>query len=237
MLAGISPDYYLRLEQGRDHHPSSQVLDALARALQLDAEAAAYLHTLSQPQRPTDDSGETEQAPASLVQLMTSWTNTAALVHGRYIDVLAANALCTALSPVLAPGVNLVRAVFLDPEVRRLVADWEASALRTVARLRALMGRNIEDPRLADLVSDLSARSASFRRIWALHDIKVAARPLVTFNHPVVGPIELRAETLAIIGAEGQRLIIYHADPGTASERALIRLARKMASGEPDQYT
>lgn len=236
MLAGISPDYYLRLEQGRDHHPSPQVLDALARALQLDAEAAAYLHTLTQPQKPSGDSEATEQAPASLVQLIASWTNAAALVHGRYLDVLAANALSTALSPVLAPGVNLVRAVFLDPEVRRLVGDWEASALRTVARLRALMGPKIEDARLADLVSDLSARSASFRRLWALHDIKVAARPFVTFNHPVVGSIDLRAETLAIIGAEGQRLIIYHADPGTASERALIRLAR-MAAGEPDQHT
>jgi transcriptional regulator with XRE-family HTH domain len=233
MLAGISPDYYLRLEQGRDRHPSSEVLDALARALRLDADSAAYLHTLSQLHRLRSDSEETQQAPASLVQLIASWTNAAAVVHGRYIDVLAANALSTALLPVFTPGINLVRAVFLDPDVRRSLGDWEASALRIVARLRALMGPNIEDPRLADLVSDLSARSASFRRLWALHDIKLAARSFTTFNHPTVGSLDLRAETLAIIGTAGQHLVIFHADPGTASERALNRLART-AAGQPD---
>ena len=108
MLAGISPDYYLRLEQGRDHHPSAQVLDALARALQLDEHATAHLHALSQPPAGRSRPDAPERAPASVERLIALWTNTPAYVQGRHLDVLAANALASALSPVFAPGVNIV---------------------------------------------------------------------------------------------------------------------------------
>jgi transcriptional regulator with XRE-family HTH domain len=231
-LAGISSDYYLRLEQGRDQHPSPQVIDAVARALQLDEDAAAHLHVLAQPDAAARRSGQAEHASASIEQLIASWPNTPAFVQNRHMDILAANSLASALSPVLSAGVNLVRATFLDPEVRRLTGDWDSVAYSAVSRLRALAGPDIDDPRLAELVGELSVRSDWFRRLWARHDIEVAAVPVRTFHHPLVGSLELYTEWLAITGAEGQLLVVYHAAPGSPSEQALTRLAGMVAAGD-----
>ena len=231
MLAGISSDYYLRLEQGRDNHPSIEVIDAIARALRLDADATAYLHSLSRPSaRPRPQ--EPEVAPDSIVGLIDSWPRTPAFVHGPYLDVLAANALATALSPAFRPGVNLVRATFLDPDIRTLFGDWPDIALRSVARLRALAGPEVDDPRLAELVGELSVRSDAFRQLWARHDVEAAGVPGYTLNHPVVGMFEVRVERLAIVGADGQILVFHHADPGSPSETALIRLADRTSPTE-----
>ena len=223
-LAGISPDYYLRLEQGRDHRPSQQVIEALARALRLDEHATTYLHSISQPsarRRPE----ERERAPGSIERLIASWTNTPAFVHGRYLDVLAANALASALSPIFTTGVNLVQAVFLEPDVRTLWRDWPALAEAVVARLRVLVGGDLDDPRLGELVAELSVRSEEFQRLWARQDIQVPTSRPTTFDHPLVGTLELQPERLAILGAEGQLLIVCHAEPGSPSEQALLRLA------------
>ena len=127
MLAGISSNYYQRLEQGRSHRPSAQVIDALARALQLEEGAAAHLHAISGTTSARHRPQERERVPASIEQLMASWPGTPAFVQNRYMDVLAANALAYALSPSLAPGVNLVRSAFLDPEVRARLRDWDRS--------------------------------------------------------------------------------------------------------------
>lgn len=224
-LAGISADYYLRLEQGRDQHPSPQVIDAVARALQLDEDATAYLHVLAQPDAAAHRASQLERALPSIAQLIASWPGTPAFVQNRHMDVLAANALASALSPVFSAGVNLVRATFLDPEVRRLSGDWDSAARTAVARLRALAGPDIKDPRLVDLVGELSVRSDRFRRLWARHDIEVTAVPARTIHHPLVGSLELQAEWLAITSAEGQLLVVYHAAPGSPSEQALTRLA------------
>lgn len=230
-LAGISSDYYLRLEQGRDHHPSAQVIEALARALRLDEHATTYLHSLSQPTAVRRHLGEPERAPASIERLIASWTNTPAWVHGRYLDTLAANALASALSPIFSTGVNQLRAVFLDAGARTLWRDWAALAEAVVARLRVLTGGDLEDTRLGELVAELSARSDEFRRLWARQDIQVpTARPTI-FDHPLVGTLELQPERLAILGTEGQLLIVCHAEPGSPSERALLRLARIAAGG------
>jgi transcriptional regulator with XRE-family HTH domain len=227
MLAGISADYYLRLEQGRDRRPSAEVIDALARALQLDERATAHLHAISDPTVARRRPEEHEHAPPSIEQLIASWADIPAFVQGRHMDVLAANAMASALSPVLTPGVNLVRATFLDPEVRRLFRDWEPVARGAVARLRGLVGPDGDDPRLAEIVDELSASSDHFRRLWARHDVEPATVPTRTIDHPLVGPIELRTETLAIIASDGQLLIVYHADPGSPSERALSRLSAR----------
>jgi len=221
MLAGISSDYYLRLEQGRDHHPSAQVIEALARALQLDEASTAHLRALAQPPATRRHSEEPEETPASVEQLIALWGNTPAYVQGRHLDVLVANALCSALSPVFNPGVNLVRAVFLDPELRESVHDWEGLAHAAAARLRALVGPHVDDPRLVELVGELSVRSDEFRRLWARHDVDVAAPSVFGYNHPLVGPLVLRPERFAIIGTDGQVLVVHHAEPGSDSERAL----------------
>jgi hypothetical protein len=176
-------------------------------------------------QRAAIGAGQLERALPSIAQLIASWPNTPAFVQNRHMDVLAANALASALSPVFSPGVNLVRATFLDPEVRRLSGDWDSAARTAVGRLRALAGPDVEDPRLVELVGELSVRSDRFRRLWARHDIEVTAVPARTIHHPIVGSLELQAEWLAITSAEGQFLVVYHAAPGSPSEQALTRLA------------
>lgn len=226
MLAGISADYYLRLEQGRERHPSDEVLAALARALQLDDEATAYLHQLAHPaalRRRTPR--RVEHVQTGIQQLVASWALTPALVHGRLMDVLTANALATALSPIYTPGVNLIRAVFLDPSVRELYEDdWGRIAAGTVASLRALVGPD-DDPGLTQLVGELSVRSEPFRRLWARHDVRARKSGTTVFMHPRVGRLALQFEKLSIADTDGQVLVIYHAKPGSASAQALARLA------------
>jgi transcriptional regulator with XRE-family HTH domain len=172
-LAGVSADYYVRLEQGRERHPSEQVLDALARALQLDDEATAHLHELARPApRRRRSAGRPERIRPELVRLMEAWSHTPAIVIGRHMDVLAANPLATVLHGRFTRGTNLVRGVFLDPASRELYPEWEAVARETVAALRAAVGPDVDDPRLTDLVGELSLKSEEFRKLWARHDVR-----------------------------------------------------------------
>ena len=232
MLAGVSADYYVRLEQGRDQHPSAQVLDALARALQLDDYATAHLHRLSAPPvRRRRRSPRPEKVPASILRLIASWNETPAYVYGRYMDVLAANPLATAVAPYYAPGQNLVRAAFFDPRVRDMYGDWEWVTESTVAGLRALVGPDVDDPRLNELVGELSVRSERFRQLWARHDARPKRSGTSLLDHPQVGPLELSYEKLPIPDTNCQTLVIYHTEPGTPSAQALTLLATT-AAGE-----
>ncbi|WP_410813214.1 helix-turn-helix domain-containing protein [Micromonospora sp. 067-2] len=247
LLAGISADYYLRLEQGRDQHPSAQVLDALAAALQLDAAAAAHLHELARPAPRRRPPRRPERVPIGLAQLVESWTETPAFVHGRHMDVLFANPLATALSPIYTAGVNLVRAIFLDPAVPALFPDWDAVAASTVAGLRPLIGADVDDPKLAELVGELSVRSGRFRQLWARHDVRPrTGGGLRTLDHPQVGGLELRYEKLLVTGT-GQSLVIYHAEPASPSAQSLRLLATlavhergtavREGGGGPERYS
>jgi transcriptional regulator with XRE-family HTH domain len=219
MLAGISTEYYTRLEQGRDQHPSPQVLDALARALGLDEDGTAHLHRLATSKRRVRRG---ERVHPSLQQLLDAWTQTPAYVGGRHMDVLAANALATALSPVFQPGRNIVHAAFLDREFAALNDDHAAGLSRIVAALRAHAGPDVEDPALIELVGELSVRSEAFRRLWARHDVRpLTPRGVHRFHHPQVGPLTLSVEKFYVAGADGQVLAVYHAEPGSDSERAL----------------
>ncbi|MFJ8721287.1 helix-turn-helix domain-containing protein [Streptomyces sp. NPDC093269] len=234
-LAGISAEYYLRLEQGRDHHPSAQVLDALARALGLGAEATAYLHQLATPvPRGRPGRRRPERVPAGTRRLVLSLTGVPALVLGRYQDVLVANDLATALSSAHRPGENALRSAFLDPEVRALYGDdWARIAAGTVASVRALAGPESRDAHLAQLVGELSVRSEEFRRLWARHDVAPRASGSSVLHHPQVGPMELSYEKLAVTGTEGQVLVLFHADPGTESARSLALLVHLTADATP----
>ena len=228
LLAGVSTDYYVRLEQGRDRNPSPQVLDALARALQLDEEATAHLHTLAGPERRVRRSGqEPERVPPSIRQLIAGWHDTPAFVQGRRLDVLAANPLAMALSPHLTPGVNQLRAAFLDPAVRTLYGDdWASFVHSAIAGVRALLGPDIDDPLLDELVGELSVRSDHFRTLWARHDIRARTSGGTRhMHHPQVGELNLHYEILQIGGTDGQTLIVYHADPGSPTAQALALLA------------
>ena len=229
VLAGVSSDYYLRLEQGRDIHPSAQVVDALARALQLDSEATAHLHVLASRRV---DGGSTELPPAAaehVERLIATWSHTPAFIHDRFMYVLAANALITAIAPVVRPGANLIRATFLDPEIRRGLHDWDSVAAINVARLRFMAGADLEGPRLVELIDEVSAGSPEFRELWARHDVAVTEPRHYAFDHPVVGRLELHTALLAVVGAEGQFLVAHCAEPESASAQALGRLAEMVA--------
>ncbi|MGW7002991.1 helix-turn-helix domain-containing protein [Streptomyces sp. NPDC054933] len=227
LLAGISADYYLRLEQGRDRHPSAQVLDALARALRLDEDASAHLHRLAVPDRPRRRSRprRPERVPEGIRQLIMTWPHTPAFVQGRLLDVLAANPLAQALSPLFAPGTNMLRALFLDPASGAAHGRWEASTEGSVAALRALVGPDVDDPPLVELVGELSVRSERFRRLWARHDVRPKRSGTSTITNPQVGPLELRHEKLPIPDTDRQMLVVYHAEPGTPTAERLALLA------------
>ncbi|GAA1625559.1 helix-turn-helix transcriptional regulator [Nonomuraea maheshkhaliensis] len=226
--AGVSTDYYVRLEQGRERHPSAQVIDALARALELEEDAAAHLHELARhpdgrraPGGRGGQKGGPEQVSLRLLRMMDAWTHTPAVVLGRRMTVLAANMLGEALFAGHAHSGDLVRLVFLDPDARTFYPDWDRVALNTVAGLRQSIGTDYDDPALVGLVGELSLRSREFRELWARHDIRQKTHETKRFRHPLVGELTLHYESLTVNSAPGQQLVVYQADPGSASEEAL----------------
>lgn len=225
MLAGVSADYYLRLEQGRDRNPSAQVLGSLARVLLLDDDATAYLKRLGAGRpRPPRRRPRKETVPERVAQLVATLPYPA-LVEGRYFDVLAANALATAVSPRLVAGANRLRDMFLDPAERALYPDWEATTVALVAGFRHSVGVDTDDVRFIELVGELSLASPRFARLWARHDIRVCEATSKRIDHPQVGDLRLHRERLGLGGTGGQRLVIYHPVPGSDSAGKLALLA------------
>jgi hypothetical protein len=224
-LAGISVDYYVRLEQGRDHHPSEQVLESIGRALGLDDDAQAYLHALGRPAPPRRRARRSERVSASILELIDGWPTTAAYVQGRHLDNLAANGLAIALSPFHAPGVNALRATFLQPAARQFYRDWEGVTADVVPYLRSIAGADIDDPHLTRLVGELSLHSERFRILWARHDVKYKTSGTTQLIHPQVGALELHYEKLVLPGPGGHMLVTYHASPGSESFEKLSLLA------------
>ncbi|MFG1708095.1 helix-turn-helix domain-containing protein [Nonomuraea sp. M3C6] len=225
MLAGISADYYLRLEQGRDRNPSVQVLESLARVLQLDDDATAYLLRLGadKPRRHRRRPRK-ETVPAGIAKLVATLP-LPAYVEGRYFDVLAANALATALSPRLVAGANRLRDLFLDPAEQALYPDWENAAPGMVAGFRESVGTDTDDARFIELVGELSLASPRFSRLWARHDVIACEGAPKHFDHPQLGDLQLHRERLGIGGTAGQTLVIYHPDLGTDNADKLALLA------------
>jgi transcriptional regulator with XRE-family HTH domain len=237
MLAGISSDYYLRLEQGRDRNPSAQVLEALADVLRLDADARNYLLSLAQPAPHARPRSRQEKAPESIVELIDGWPNNPAYVQNKYTDVLAVNALCAALSPNYRVGVNLLTAVLLDPRERDLRRDWDDLSEEGVAVLRSELGPNVDDPRLKELVGDLSVRSERFRQLWARHEVRPRRGRLSQLTHPEVGELELRSDKLTIGGTDNVTLVVFHAIPGSRDAESLALLGSLIAAPEPSDET
>lgn len=223
MLAGISADYYLRLEQGRDRNPSVQVLESLARVLRLDDAATAYLLSLAaaEPRR-RRRRPRRESVPPGVAQLVTTLP-LPAYVEGRYLDVLAANALATALSPRLVPGANRLRDAFLDPAEQALYPEWESAGAGMVAGFRASVGTDTDDPRFIELVGELSLASPRFSRLWARHDVNACEGEPKRIDHPQLGVLRLNRERLGVGG--GRTLVIYHPDPGSDDAEKLTLLA------------
>ncbi|WP_250037514.1 helix-turn-helix transcriptional regulator [Paractinoplanes maris] len=224
MLAGISADYYLRLERGRDRHPSAQVLESLARVLRLDDDTRDHLLGLASERPRRARPRRREIVPPSTAALVTMLP-LPAFVEGRYMDVLVANALATALSPRLVAGNNRLRDVLLDPGEQALIPGWQQGAATMVAHLREAAGPDTDDPRLVELVGELSVASPLFRRLWARHDVRHRGGAAVPFDHPVVGPMTLHREKLQVSDTVGMMLVIYHPEPATADADKLSLLA------------
>jgi transcriptional regulator with XRE-family HTH domain len=223
LLAGISTEYYIRLEQGHGHHPSTAVLDGLARALQLDKDAREYLHRLAALNSSRiDDESPVESVSPSVVDLIESWPLTAAYVQGRSLKILAANRLATRLWDGFTPGSCPLRSTFVDPAARSFFRDWEAATAVMVPFLRAEIGSRANDPDMAELVSDLLEGSDRFRTLWQRQDVKHAKSGLLEFQHPL-GPLDLYYERLHL--TDSLDIVTYHAEPGSHSHELLETLA------------
>jgi transcriptional regulator with XRE-family HTH domain len=228
-LAGMSVDYYIRLEQARGPHPSAQILAALARALMLTADERDYLFRLAGENPPAVARPVREISPG-IRNLLDSMPDTPAYVVDAKYDVLAWNRLATYfigdLSGFPASDRNMIRWMFRLPATGTAWSDEETVrfARATVADLRAAHGRYPADRGMRDLVTELLALSPGFAEMWGAHDVE-SRRPLIKrFVHPLAGPLEFECQLLHI-GATGQRLIVYCAEPGSATQAAFRRLA------------
>src|SRR4051812_3042914 len=230
-LAGLSVDYYNRLERGNLGGASDSVLDALADALALDEAERAHLFDLARASQPAARSGR--RSPAQKVRPSVQWmldtmTGSAALAENARLDALGANRLGRALYPALftagrQPG-NWARYIFLDPQARSFYADWDRAARESVALLRTEAGRQPHDRELSDLVGELATKSHEFRGLWAAHNVRLHTKGVKRFNHPVVGELELSFNRLEVL-ADGLTIVAYTAEPGSASAEKLGLLA------------
>jgi transcriptional regulator with XRE-family HTH domain len=233
MLAGISAEYYLRLERGRDKNPSAQILDVLARALQLDVKARKYLHQLASPTSRWDHSAL--EAVVEALDELIEQLPFPAVVASRYQDVLAANPLARELSPGFTPGQNFLYWRLLDPAARQLYVDWDEATDIAVSGLRELAGTYPDDARMRALIAELSAASVRFRELWARADVGYRWG-ICHMRHPQVGDLYLYRNQLNVPHvphADGQHLLMYRAEPGSDSARALeeLRSLSAVASG------
>ena len=221
-LAGISSEYYLRLEQGRDKNPSAQILDAIARALQLDIKGTEYLHQLASPPGARREQLDLETTADGTDELIDQFSMPA-IVVSRCQDVLAANPIARALSPGFTPGTNFLRWRLFEPAAREFFVDWDEVTDVAVSGLREAAGSDPDDPRLRALVDELSRTSARFRELWARAE--VGYRPgVIHMRHPDVGDLYLHRNRFNIPHSGGQHMLTYRAEPGSESASALEAL-------------
>ncbi|MGE7433107.1 helix-turn-helix domain-containing protein [Kitasatospora sp. NPDC001175] len=228
-VAGVSVDYYVRLEQGRTEHVSQAVLDAVARALRLDPDERLHLGNLARPHRPDGVPRPPQRVLPGLQRLLDSMADVPAYVVGLGTRVLAWNRLAAALITdfgALQPDRReLARLVFLDEAARELYEDWEGKARDVVAYLRLDAGRHPGDAGLSALIGELSIGSRDFARLWAGQEVRDKTRGGYVFRHPAAGRLELAYETLRLPDDPDQALIAYTVEPDSPSRAALLLLA------------
>jgi len=244
MLAGVSVDYYTRLERGNLRGVSESVLDALARGLRLDEAERAHLFDLARAAGPTT-ARPRRRSPhdvrPSVQRILDAMTGAPAFAQNGRLDVLAANRFgCALYSEMFADPArpaNLARFVFSNPRSLDFFADWDRAANDTVAILRSEAGRDPYDRGLSDLVGELSTRSEEFRIRWAAHNVRIHRAGVKHVRHPVVGDLELTFEMMELSADPGLSILTYSAEPGTRSEEALGLLASWAATIEQEERT
>ncbi|MFD4955614.1 helix-turn-helix transcriptional regulator [Streptomyces sp. NPDC058451] len=246
LLAGVSIDYYVRLERGRLAGASEEVLDAVCRALRLDEAERAHLHDLAaaQRRRPPRRAARRskEPVPASLRRVLDSMTGSPAFIRNGRLDILAVNPLGRALyAPLFTNAasrpVNIARFQFLDSTSRSFFPDWAASVNTTVSLLRTEAGRAPGDAELTGLIGELVTRSDEFRTAWAKHNVRLHHTGRKSFRHPAVGEITLDFDAMEMPAHPGLTLTAYSAEPGTPEHDALCLLASWAATTQeqPDR--
>lgn len=241
VLLGVSVPYYTRLERGDMSGVSESVLEALARALQLDEAERAHLFDLARAAQPLASPRRgrptRQKVRPSVQHILDAMTSAAAFVRNDRLDILAGNQLGYALysemfvSPVRP--VNTARFVFLDPRARDFYLDWECAASDVVAVLRSAAGRDPYDRELSDLVGELSTQSEAFRTRWATHNVRFHITGTKHLRHPVVGELTLNFERLELAADSGLTILTYTAEPGSRNEEALQLLGSWAATPEP----
>jgi transcriptional regulator with XRE-family HTH domain len=247
-LAGVSVEYYAKLERGALGGVSAGVLDAISRALQLDDAERRHLFLMAQTadgttaaMRPRRRSPAQWAAQPSLQWVLDSITTGPAIVGNNRSDLLAANHLGRALyadvyaDPTRQP--NLARFAFLDSAAHRLYPDWEHMADITVANLRTAAGQDPHDKALHDLVGELSTRSEEFRRRWGAHNVRTHAGGTKHYHHHIVGDLDLAYETMDLRSEPGLSMTIYTAEPASPTAQALALLASWAATHEDTPAT
>jgi transcriptional regulator with XRE-family HTH domain len=224
-LAGVSVDYYVRLERGRNLNTSEGVLNAVARALCLNDTERSHLFALARPARTRHRPIPPQRVRPGLYRVLETLTDTPAMITGRRLDVLATNhaarALLTDFEALPRRERNMARFLFLDAAARELYIDWERAARDAVATLHLYAGSHPQDSQLAELIGDLSLRDADFRRWWADHDVVRRTHGIKRYHHPLVGDLILGYEAFTTADDPDQRLGLHTAEPGSASETAL----------------
>ena len=241
VLAGVSVPYYTRLERGDMSGVSESVLEALARALELDDAERAHLFDLARAAQPTPMPRRRRQAKQR-VRPEVQWTldaitSAAAFVSNERLDILAANQLGQALFSELyatpARPVNTARFVFLDPRAEAFFGDWDRVANEAAAILRSAAGRDPYNRDLSDLVGELATQSEAFRIRWAAHNVRFHNTGVKHFNHPVVGELQLSYNRLDLAADPGLTIFTYTAEPGSRSDEALKLLGSWAATVDP----
>jgi transcriptional regulator with XRE-family HTH domain len=232
LLAGISAEYYVRLERGNVRGVSEDVLEGIVRALQLDEAERDHLFHLA---RAAGTAGPSRRRPSQervrpvVQRILDSIVGAPAFVRNDRLDVLAANQLGEAFYAPLYDDplrpVNSARFVFLNPRATDFFTDWDTIANDAVGILRAEAGRDPHDRRLSDLIGELSTRSQDFRVRWAAHDVKLHRTGVKRFRHPEVGDLTLDFESLELPGDAGQKLLVYSAEPASPTRERLDLLA------------
>jgi transcriptional regulator with XRE-family HTH domain len=233
MLAGMSSDYYVRLEQGRESSPSPQVVDAVARALRLDAAATEHLWRLVQPAESRTSRAQDITVSPQLLQLMDGWSASPAFTLGPALDILAGNSMAAALHEGFRTPDNLACMVFMDPAGREFYQEWDRAAHSCVAEIRAAYGHDPDNARIAEVVADLSAHSPEFAELWGRHDVKPKTREGKHLRHPYVGDLHILFSAFTVNGAPHQQLVVYQAEPGTPTARAFERLRARADDALP----